>query len=638
MPGELPADSTPRLPIRINGNADFTAANGVVGGNGTAGNPWLIEGWDISGHGYGYCIYIGNTTEHFAIRNCDIHDARYNFAMYYYTESGIILHRVSNGTVAGNLVHSNDFDGIYLHNASYVKVLENNIAGNQWGVMLMGGSHNNTMGGNLVNASTDYGIGIIDSSWNTVDGNNVSQNANMGIFLGDSVRNSVRGNDVGGSIDGICLDCSDGNTLFENNVTGNSGHGVYLENSAGNRMFHNNIRENPKQAHDGTGANSWDDGFPSGGNHWGGYSGIDANLDGLGDTAYTAISGGTGARDRYPLMAPWFRDTERPVADAAGAGADMTVDEGTIVKLNGSASSDNVGVAVHTWAFSQAGEDVVLTGIAPEHNFTVPGIYSITLEARDSAGNRGTDTVAVTVNDTTPPVADAGPDREVDEGGIVCLNGSASSDNLGIVGYSWRFNDGVADVALAGCCHDHAFTVAGIFPVELKVTDAAGHWSVGNMTVTVLADDVPPVADAGPDCAAQTGETVRFNGTASSDNVGIANWTWTFIHNGTGITLWGEESAFTFWAGGNYSVTLAVRDHAGNDGVDEMVVRVAFGADSAEDLNETAENETEEAGTHDGALLAAAALVTAAIIIFLAGRFRRKKRGGSEERTEDRTP
>jgi len=75
---EMPQYMT-RGPIRINGNENFTTANGVTGGNGTEIDPWLIEGWDISGLGFGYCIYIGNTTDHFVIRNCKIHDARGSF-------------------------------------------------------------------------------------------------------------------------------------------------------------------------------------------------------------------------------------------------------------------------------------------------------------------------------------------------------------------------------------------------------------------------------------------------------------------------------------------------------------------------------------------------------------------------------
>ena len=34
-------------PIHIDGDADFTAANGVTGGSGTASDPYIIEGWDI---------------------------------------------------------------------------------------------------------------------------------------------------------------------------------------------------------------------------------------------------------------------------------------------------------------------------------------------------------------------------------------------------------------------------------------------------------------------------------------------------------------------------------------------------------------------------------------------------------------
>jgi len=53
--------------IRIDSNADFPTFTTV--GDGTSGNPWVIDNMDIDGTGFGYCIYVGNTTEHFVIRN-----------------------------------------------------------------------------------------------------------------------------------------------------------------------------------------------------------------------------------------------------------------------------------------------------------------------------------------------------------------------------------------------------------------------------------------------------------------------------------------------------------------------------------------------------------------------------------------
>jgi hypothetical protein len=49
-------------------------------------------------------------------------------------------------------------------------------------------------------------------------------------------------------------------------------------------------------------ANVWDDGYPSGGNYWSDYSGIDVNGDKIGDTPYVID---VDNQDNYPLMGPW---------------------------------------------------------------------------------------------------------------------------------------------------------------------------------------------------------------------------------------------------------------------------------------------------------------------------------------------
>jgi len=48
---------TTHSPIRINSNSEFNTTNGVSGGDGSSGNPYMIEGWDINGSG-AECGYL----------------------------------------------------------------------------------------------------------------------------------------------------------------------------------------------------------------------------------------------------------------------------------------------------------------------------------------------------------------------------------------------------------------------------------------------------------------------------------------------------------------------------------------------------------------------------------------------------
>jgi PKD repeat protein len=258
-------------------------------------------------------------------------------------------------------------------------------------------------------------------------------------------------------------------------------------------------------------------------------------------------------------------------APVTNAGPDRIVDEGTLMTFDGSGSSDNIGVVNFTWTFTDGGP-VTLYGARPTHKFDNPGIFLVILNATDAAGNRGADTMTVTVCDITRPVADAGPDQVTGEGAIVFFDGTESFDNVGVANYTWTFVDG-APVTLYGAQSIYIFDNPGIFTVSLNVTDAAGNWNIDTMTVTVK-DITAPVADAGPDRTVDQGTVATFNGSGSSDNVGIVNYTWTFDYGTERIILHGVSPSFTFDVPGVYHVQLNVSDAAGFRGEDVMTLVV----------------------------------------------------------------
>jgi hypothetical protein len=69
--------------------------------------------------------------------------------------------------------------------------------------------------------------------------------------------------------------------------------------SPNNKVYHNNFINNKLQAYTSEEKEFWDDGYPSGGNYWSNYTGVDLDHDGIGDTAHVIDENNT---DNYPLM------------------------------------------------------------------------------------------------------------------------------------------------------------------------------------------------------------------------------------------------------------------------------------------------------------------------------------------------
>ncbi|MEM4161381.1 MAG: fibronectin type III domain-containing protein, partial [Thermoplasmata archaeon] len=118
--------------IHINGNADFASKAALYGweGDGSQGNPYIIENYSIDGNGTEYCIWIENTDVYFVIRNCNVYGATdYNDTP---GGTGIALNNVRNGTLENNKCNNSRY-GIYLYGGSqYNNITNNNASGNDY--------------------------------------------------------------------------------------------------------------------------------------------------------------------------------------------------------------------------------------------------------------------------------------------------------------------------------------------------------------------------------------------------------------------------------------------------------------------------------------------------------------------------
>jgi hypothetical protein len=116
--------------------------------------------------------------------------------------------------------------------------------------------------------------------------------------------------------------------------------------------------------------------------------------------------------------------------------------------------------------------------------YEIVGTYSYVIWANDVTGNWNSTQGQFIIQDTEPPVVNAGPDQDVVEGTTVVFDASDSSDNMEIETYTWTFKEGVSKT-LSGITPTYEFNNAGSFEVTLNVTDVNGNWNTDTMWVNV---------------------------------------------------------------------------------------------------------------------------------------------------------
>jgi uncharacterized repeat protein (TIGR01451 family) len=198
-------------------------------------------------------------------------------------DAAVELYRVKNCHIHGNIMEYS-LIGVWVPSISMTddsNLIENNIfRWNRYGVYLEGSRANIIRGNEIFEQSR--GI-YIYGSYNSVANNTISD-CGFGILMEGGSSSNVHGN------------------LFDDNW-----YAVYINSGSGNKFYHNAFLNSLEDVVAST-ANTWHDGYPSGGNFWDTYPGIDQfsgpaqnvpGPDGIGDTPFLVY---TGYYDSYPLM------------------------------------------------------------------------------------------------------------------------------------------------------------------------------------------------------------------------------------------------------------------------------------------------------------------------------------------------
>ncbi len=303
---------------------------------------------------------------------------------------GITLGFSPGCLVTGSAVSSVHW-GVYIQDSPGTTVWSTSAYGCDYGIFLLN-SESSTIVDSAV-YSCDYGMYIQQSNGFSALNNTVTDSYSYGIQVFATWYGEIRYNLIARGLQ-TGLDLAESNYIL---------------------VASNDVSDNFIQASEGLGltGNLWDCGYPTGGNYWSDYQGVDEysgvdqtepGPDGIGDTPYIF---GSGSQDNYPLMEPLFPEpgNAAPVASFTAYPYEGTTE--TIFEFDASASWDleDQSDLLLRWDWESDGiwDTVYTIERTAYHQFEEPGAYAVTLEVTDADWLTDTESVSVAVEETLDP-------------------------------------------------------------------------------------------------------------------------------------------------------------------------------------------------------------------------------------------
>lgn len=217
-----------------------------------------------------------------------------------------------------------DWGNIWINSTAYANM--------NWTEMWYGHAFLIVSGGNFIRNSKfiEESTGLsIGGGGNLLDGVEVSQRYLAPALHVTGTNNVISNCTFRDNKIGILLDFgSSGSVVVNNTFKNNSNYGLGIRQSLTNiKVYHNNFIDNNRQAVALEANALYNDSYPSGGNFWYDYTGVDncsgpnqdvcPDPDGIGDTPYPIPHVSTGvpvAWDYYPLMCPTWGCILAPAA------------------------------------------------------------------------------------------------------------------------------------------------------------------------------------------------------------------------------------------------------------------------------------------------------------------------------------
>lgn len=360
--------------------------------------------------------------------------------------AGIFCLASTNVTIFDSEASLNQI-GVYVLNCDSVIVHSTIMTKNYVGIMVED-SENVTIENNFVSGMGIFSDGILfDHSTKCQARLNILNKNRINLWLCYSNENVVTKNEVSiASFSGISLTNAHNNLLTKNWLFNNiesalppfsDGIALNIEMSFNNCIYHNHFVNNTYKVFITDSANTYDNGYPLGGNYWSDYNGTDfyssphqneTGSDGIGDTPYVIEENN---QDRYPLMSPYpcihavaAKDV-KPIKTVVGQGltTKMYVDVANLghftETFNVTTYANTTEIGKQTVTNLNSGTNRILsftwntTGFAIG-NYTISAVADVVTNETDTADNTYIDgmvTVRLPIHDVA--VVDVAPSKTV---------------------------------------------------------------------------------------------------------------------------------------------------------------------------------------------------------------------------------